>query len=80
MLTLFQNLWSRNTLINELLNAPLYPDKNNSPLKTFLKTVRIKNTIITHKLLVRTRLINRIPIEKLKHMSFLITYVENILA
>ena len=75
-----QNRWSENILIKQILNAPLYPDKNRSPLKTFLKTVRIKNNIITHKLLVRTRLINRIPTVKLKHMSFLITYAENILA
>ena len=52
--------------------------KNRPPLKNFLKTVHIKNTIITHKLLARTRLINRIPIVKLKHMSFLIIYAENI--
>ena len=42
MLTLFQNHWSENTLINELLNAPLYPDKNHSPHKHFLKTMCIK--------------------------------------
>ena len=64
--------------MNELINAPLYPDKNRSQLKTFLKTVRIKNTFITHKSLVRTGLINLIPTVKLKHTSFLITYAENI--
>ena len=47
-------------------------------LKIFLKPCVLRNTIITHKLLARTRLINRIPTVKLKHMSFLITYAENI--
>ena len=42
MLTLFQNRWFENTFINELLNASFYPDKNRSPLKTFLKTILLQ--------------------------------------
>ncbi len=53
--------------MNELINAPLYPDKNRSSLKTFLKIVRIKNKFITHKSLVRARLIYLKPIVNLKH-------------
>ena len=52
--------------MNELIIAPLYPDKNRSLLKTFLKTVHTKNTFITHKSLVRTRLINLVPTVKIR--------------